>query len=486
MRLVAAMAVLLALALPLPAVAGPEGPQSVAGLAGRLSPAVVNISSSHRLNNGAGVPFPRGPKGSTLDQDLSGLNPNSGPDSRPGDAGEAESLGSGFIISDDGLVVTNEHVIDGADTVSVFMTDGTRFTAKVVGGDTETDLAVLKIDARKKLPFVEWGDSDGAQVGDWVMAIGNPFGLGGSVTLGIVSARNRDIMTGPYDSYIQTDASINQGNSGGPLFDMNGKVIGINTAIIARGGGSLGIGFATPSDMARPVIEQLAQFGVARRGWLGIGIQDVTDDIAASLGRPDAHGAMVTDVTAAGPADGVLKDGDIILSFDGKPIGKMRDLPRLVAETPIGKSVALGVYRGGKEQTATLVLGELKDDAPAPKPAAVQKPAPQPPKRPGRLGDIIGFELAPLDAARRKTYDLPGNMKGLVITSVKAGSEADQQGFVPGIVITEVSQQKVETVADAQAIVGQAMNAKKPAVLFKLVDASGQARFMAVKIDARS
>lgn len=482
MRMLAAVAAVVALSLCEPALcqqawAGPEGPQSVAALASQLSPAVVNISSSHRLNNGSGQPFPRGPKGTTLDQDLGRLNPNN-PD---GDPIEAESLGSGFIISADGLVVTNEHVIDGADTVSVYMTDGTRYTAKLVGSDTQMDLAVLRIDAQKKLPFVDFGDSDTAQVGDWVMAIGNPFGLGGTVTLGIVSARNRDIMAGPYDSYIQTDASINQGNSGGPLFDMNGKVIGINTAIIAQGGASLGIGFAIPSDMAKPVVQQLEQYGEARRGWLGVGIQDVTDDIAASLGRTDSHGAMVTDVTRSGPADGILKDGDIILSFDGKPIDKMRDLPRLVAQAAIGKPVALDIYRDGKEQSLTLTLGQLKTADAAPRPA-VAKPQAGPPKHSDKLGDIIGMELAPLDAARRKTYDLPGEMTGLVITSVKAGSDADQKGFIPGLVVTEVNQQKVETVADVQAAVGQAADAKRPAVLFKLVDASGQDRFMAVKI----
>ncbi|HVW90982.1 MAG TPA: Do family serine endopeptidase [Devosia sp.] len=481
MRMLAAVAAVLALSLCEPALcrqawAGPSGPQSVAALASQLSPAVVNISSSHRLNNGAGQPFPRAPKGTTLDQDLGRLNPNN-PD---GDPIEAESLGSGFIISADGLVVTNEHVIDGADTVSVYMTDGTRYTAKVVGSDTQMDLAVLRISAPKSLPFVDFGDSDTAQVGDWVMAIGNPFGLGGTVTLGIVSARNRDIMAGPYDSYIQTDASINQGNSGGPLFDMNGKVIGINTAIIAQGGASLGIGFAVPSDMAKPVVEQLAQYGEARRGWLGVGIQDVTDDIAASLGRPDSHGAMVTDVSRSGPAYGILKDGDIILTFDGKPIGKMRDLPRLVAEAPIGKPVTLDVYRDGKEQSLTLTLGELKTAEAAPKPAAAKPPPPA--KHSDKLGDIIGLELAPLDAARRKTYDLPGDLTGLVITSVKAGSDADQKGFIPGLVVTEVNQQKVETVADVQAAVGQATEAKKPAVLFKLVDGSGQDRFIAVRI----
>ncbi|HVX81943.1 MAG TPA: trypsin-like peptidase domain-containing protein, partial [Devosiaceae bacterium] len=278
---------------------GRQGPQSVAALAARLSPAVVNISSTH--HGLPGVPLPKVPDGSDPNR-----TSDDGTSSGTGDSEaippDAESLGSGFIISADGTVVTNNHVIDGADDVEVYLTDGTHWPARVLGTDSKTDIAVLKIEAKKPLPFVQFGDSNAAQVGDWVMAIGNPFGLGGSVTLGIVSARNRDIQSGPYDAFIQTDASINQGNSGGPLFDMDGKVIGINTAIIAEGGASLGIGFAIPGDLAKPVVEQLEEFGETRRGWLGVGIQDVTDDIAAAVGRPDAHGAMVTDVTSPGPS----------------------------------------------------------------------------------------------------------------------------------------------------------------------------------------
>ena len=284
-----------------------QGPQSVAALAAKLSPSVVNISSTHHIAGGPGVPYPTAPNGSTLNQYFDDLNPNQG-QGQGGDPGDSESLGSGFIISADGLIVTNNHVVDGADQMLVYLTDGTKLPAKLVGADLKTDLAVLKIDAGHTLPFVSFGDSDSAQVGDWVMAIGNPFGLGGSVTLGIVSARNRDIQSGPYDNFIQTDASINQGNSGGPLFDMDGKVVGINTAIIARGGASLGIGFAVPGNLAKSVVDQLAQFGETRRGWLGVGIQEVTDDTAASLNRKDTHGAMITDVTKAGPSDGVLQE----------------------------------------------------------------------------------------------------------------------------------------------------------------------------------
>ena len=381
-------------------------------------------------------------------------------------------------------MVTNNHVIDGADDIQIFLTDGSHYPAKVIGDDTKTDLAVLKIVAPKPLPFVEFGDSTAAQVGDWVMAIGNPFGLGGSVTLGIVSARNRDIQSGPYDSFIQTDASINQGNSGGPLFDMNGKVIGINTAIIAEGGASLGIGFAIPEDLAKPVVDQLVAYGETRRGWLGVGIQDVTDDIAASMGRTDTHGAMVTDVTKSGPADGVVEDGDIILSFDGKPIVTMHDLPRLVAETAVGKVVTLTVLRDGKEQKVSVTLKRLEDTQ---SPAKASKASPPPAKKPTplsgtpTLSDLVGIKLGVLDAAARKTYGLQQSVQGLVITAVTQGSDADLKGLIPGLIVAEVNRHKVATLADVDGAVADARKAGRTAVLFKIIDPSGQARFIAVK-----
>ena len=324
----------------------PPGPQSVAPLASRLAPAVVNISSAIVAPKAAiaaatanGAATKSGKAGANSSDSGDGSDPMAG----------AESLGSGFLISADGLVVTNNHVIEGADSVLVYLTDGTRLPAKIIGEDSKTDLAVLKIVPRHPLPFVQFGDSDSAAVGDWVMAIGNPFGLGGTVTLGIVSARNRDIDEGPYDSFIQTDASINEGNSGGPLFDMDGKVIGINTAIIAQGEASLGIGFAIPANLASPVIDQLITYGVARRGWIGVDVEDMNEDIAASLGLSNPRGAIVTEVTKGGPADGLLVDGDIITSFDGQPVEQMHDLPRLVAGTSIGKSVPVKVVRDGKE-----------------------------------------------------------------------------------------------------------------------------------------
>ena len=458
-----------------------QGPQSVAGLAKRLSPSVVNISSSHHVAGGHGVPRPGTPSGPSNDGGAQGFDDGSSGGDEGAAAEDTESLGSGFIVSADGLVVTNNHVIEGADQIQVYLADGSHLPATIVGADTQTDIAVLRINAKHKLPFVTFDDSDAAEVGDWVMAIGNPFGLGGTVTLGIVSARDRDIQSGPYDSYIQTDASINQGNSGGPLFDMNGKVLGINTAIVAEGGSSLGIGFAIPGNLAKPVVDQLVQYGETRRGWLGVGIQDVTDDIAASLGRTDTHGAMITDVTKPGPADGVLDEGDIILDFDGKEVDTMHDLPRLVAETSVGKLVPVKVLRDGSELTLAVTLGRLKDGDSKTVRASQSTAAPKATPPGATLGDLLGFQLEPIDGARRKTYALPDSAYGLVITSVKAGSDADMSGLTPGLIVASVNGQLVAKTADVQAVVDAARKAGRTAVLLRVVDPAGAGRFIGVK-----
>jgi serine protease Do len=335
------------------------------------------------------------------------------------------------------------------------------------------------------LPFVELGNSDSADVGDWVMAIGNPFGLGGSVTLGIVSARNRDIQSGPYDDFIQTDASINQGNSGGPLFDMDGKVVGINTAIIARGGYSLGIGFAVPVNLARPVVTQLAEFGETRRGWLGVGIDTVSDEMAASLGRPNTNGALVIDVTRTGPGDGIIEQGDIIIEFNGRPIVRMRDLPRFVAETGVGEKVKVKVLREGAEVMLDVTLGRLEDGekliaASQPQervlPPAVEAPAPG-------LRELLGLEVGPIDDEAREAFDIGEGTEGLVILDVEKGSDAERQGLLSGLVISEVNQQSVANVAELMEKVDAAKEAGRPAVLFKVTDPAGTSRFVAVKLD---
>jgi serine protease Do len=473
----------LSLAAPVEVVA--KGPESVAKLAAALSPAVVNIGTSKHIG-GNGQEFPKAPEGSPLNDLFDDLNPNQG--QGPEAEQEARSLGSGFIIKADGTIVTNNHVIDGADEITVMLTDGTRLPAKLVGADDKADLAVIKVDAGHPLPFVSFGDSDTALVGDWVMAIGNPFGLGGSVSLGIVSARNRDIQEGPYDDFIQTDAAINQGNSGGPLFDMDGKVVGINTAIIARGGSSLGIGFAVPVNLARPVVEQLAEYGETRRGWLGVNIQEVTPDIADSLGRPNADGALVVSVTKTGPSDGVIDEGDLILQFNGKAIRKMRDLSRFVAETAVGSDAAVTLLRGGKEMTLKIKLGRLEAGeqviaaAEQPKNTTPGPDLDEPVGPPPGLKEMLGLDLGPVDAGARKTYALSADAKGLVITEVVKGSDAEKQGLIAGLVISEVNQQKVDTVADVTEKVNAAKEAGRPAVLFKVTDPTGSHRFIAVRL----
>ncbi len=481
------VAAALATCVPIAPIAMAKGPESVASLAAELSPSVVNISTSRRLRGGGGVPFPEFPEGSPLREPFDELNPNNGQGEGP--MQEARSLGSGFVISADGFIVTNNHVIDGADQVEVFFTDGVRLPAKVVGKDDKTDLAVLKVEASRDLSFVEFGDSDLAVVGDWVMAIGNPFGLGGSVTLGIVSARNRDIQSGPYDQYIQTDASINQGNSGGPLFDMNGRVIGINTAIIARGGASLGIGFAVPGNLAKPVIDQLTEFGETRRGWLGVGIQEVTDDIASSLGRPNTNGALVIDITPGGPSDGQIAEGDIILEFDHRQIERMRDLPRVVALTAVGKAVPVKVLRQGKELMIDITLGRLEvgeqlmanaasPALPETAPSAAAEPVTPAPG----FDELVGFEIAPLDDKNRDEFAIADGVDGVVVTTVTDGSDAYEKGFLPGLVIVEVNQKKVATVDEVSQLVSEAKEAGRPAVLFKITDPTGSSRFIAVKL----
>jgi len=466
-----------------------KGPESVAGLAEVLSPAVVNIGTSRRVPGGPGVPFPDVPDGSPLQDFFDENNPNNGLGEEQ--MQEARSLGSGFIIGADGTIVTNNHVIEGAEEIEVYLTDGTRLPATIIGADDKTDLAVLKVEAGHDLPFVEFGDSDTAVVGDWVMAIGNPFGLGGSVTLGIISARNRDIQSGPYDQFIQTDAAINQGNSGGPLFDMNGKVVGINTAIIARGGSSLGIGFAVPGNLAKPVLDQLAAFGETRRGWLGVGIQEVSEDIRDSLGLTSTSGALVIDVTKGGPSDRVIVTGDIILAFDSKPIARMRDLPRVVAETAVGKAVPVKVLRDGKEVELDITLGRLEvgeqliasnGAAPADTvPAPVETPD-EPDPAPQGLGDLVGFDVAPLDEERRAEFGIAPEAEGIVVTGVKGGSDADQKGFIPGLIVTEVNQRQIATVDELNELVGQAREAGRPAVLFKVQDPTGASRFIAIRL----
>src|SRR5271167_576482 len=344
-----------------------RGPDNIADVAEKVIDAVVNISTSQTVDNRNSA-TPQLPPGSPFEEFFDEFfknrrnNQQGDNQNRPNAPRRVNSLGSGFIIDPSGLVVTNNHVIADADEVSVILNDGTTLKAEIVGRDTKTDLALLKVKAAVPLKSVKFGDSDKLRLGEWVIAIGNPFSLGGTVTAGIVSARNRDIQSGPYDNYIQTDAAINRGNSGGPLFNLNGEVVGVNTAIISPSGGSIGIGFAVPSNSAVAVIDQLRQYGETRRGWLGVRIQQVTDDIAESLNIKPAHGALVAGVDDKGPAKPAgIEPGDVVVKFDGYDVKEMHDLPRIVADTPVGKEVEVVVIRKGKEETHKVKIGRLED-----------------------------------------------------------------------------------------------------------------------------
>ena len=367
-----ALTAVAAVALVLPALSTPapaRGPETIADVAERVIDAVVNISTSQSVESRA-VPMPQLPPGSPFEEFFEEFFKNrrggegQGPNRSPR---RVSSLGSGFVIDSSGIVVTNNHVISEADDITVIFNDGSRLKAEVIGRDQKTDLAVLRVKTDKPLKAVKFADSDKVRLGEWVIAIGNPFSLGGSVTAGIVSARNRDINSGPYDNYIQTDASINRGNSGGPLFNLDGDVIGVNTAIISPSGGSIGIGFAVPSKTAMAVIDQLREHKEVRRGWLGVKIQQVTDEIAESLNIRPARGALVAGVDDKGPAKPAgIEAGDVIIKFDGKDVKEMRDLPRIVADTPVGKDVEVLIVRKGKEEKKTVKLGRLEDEKPTP------------------------------------------------------------------------------------------------------------------------
>jgi len=430
-------------------------PDGLADLAEKLLPAVVNVSSTQSAQtakNGApsGPDVPIFPPGSPFEQFFKDFL-NHGHPGQNGDTPRperrAQSLGSGFIIDASGLVVTNNHVIEGADEISVILQDNTTLKAEVVGRDETGDLALLKVKADKPLPTVEFGDSSTARVGDWVLAIGNPFGLGGTVTAGIVSARSRDIRQGPYDDFIQTDAAINRGNSGGPLFDMDGKVIGINTAIFSPSGGSIGIGFSIPSNMAKTIVMQLKQYGHPRRGWLGVRIQQVTPELAESVGLKGTEGAMVAGVTDGGPAEkSNIKGGDIILKFDGQDVKDMHALPRIVAETDVGKKVEVDLWRDGKEVSVDAVLDEKPSEE---KLASIDtgKKGPDVPSNARELADF-GMQISPITQDLKDRFQIGADQKGVVITDVKDGSVAAERGLKPGDVIVEVQQDDVATPDD--------------------------------------
>ena len=449
-------------------------PESFSGLAKRLLPTVVNISTSQTLKAPPQTAMPKLPPGSPLEDLFKNFM---GP--RGGQPRHVTSLGSGFIIDPSGFIVTNNHVIP-SDSITVTLADGITMPARVVGRDPKTDLALLKVNPRKPLPAAKFGNSDTAEVGDWVIAIGDPFGIGSTVTAGIVSARNRNINSGDYDDFIQTDAPINRGNSGGPLFDMDGNVIGINSAIFSPSGGSVGIGFSIPSNLARQIVGQLRQFGSARRGWIGVRIQQVTPEIAEGLGMNNTRGALVTNVTAGGPAARAgLRNGDLITGFDGKPVGDDRALPRIVADTPIGKTVSLDMLRRGQKQSLKITVQRLaEEDGKAVKPA---KPAPPPAKSQSRLARL-GLTLGTLDAPARAKFKVSANVQGVLVTAVRDGSAAGEKNLRVGDVIVEISSQPVKNADDITRKIEADAKAGKKVVLL-LISRGGDLTFVGLGLN---
>ncbi len=482
-----AASVVLAAAVP----AAARGPDGIADVAERVIDAVVNISTTQTVeaksgDGGKGGAMPQLPPGSQFEEFFEDFFKNKrGGDSKGGGGNQSRktnSLGSGFIIDTAGFAVTNNHVIADADEINVILNDGTKIKATLVGVDKKTDLAVLKFTPVKPLIAVKFGDSDKLRLGEWVIAIGNPFSLGGSVTAGIVSARNRDINTGPYDSYIQTDASINRGNSGGPLFNLEGEVVGVNTLIISPSGGSIGIGFAVPSKTVAAVVNQLRQFGELRRGWLGVRIQQVTDEIAESLNIKPARGALIAGIDDKGPAKPAgLEPGDVVVKFDGKDIKEPKDLSRVVADTPVGKAVDVVVIRKGDEQTRQVTLGRLEDEKEKPVQVAA-KPQAQPEPEKSVTQKTLGLDLAVLSKELRTRYKIKDGVKGVVITGVEGSSDAAEKRLGPGDVILEVAQESVASVADVKKRIDQAKKDGRKSVVLVVANADGDMRFVSLSL----
>ncbi|HKK85074.1 MAG TPA: Do family serine endopeptidase [Roseovarius sp.] len=446
--------------------------ESFADLADRVSPAVVNITTSTVVAQGAG-PSPIVPEGSPFEDLFREFRDRSGQGDRPR---RTSALGSGFVISEDGFVVTNNHVIESADEIIIEFFSGKELEAEVVGTDPKTDIALLKVSPDEALPYVSFGDSDTARVGDWVMAMGNPLGQGFSVSAGIVSARNR-ALSGTYDDYIQTDAAINRGNSGGPLFNMDAQVIGVNTAILSPTGGSIGIGFSMASNVVTRVVDQLKEYGETRRGWLGVRIQDVTDDVAEAMGLEEVRGALVTDVPEGPAAEAGMESGDVILSFDGKQVEDTRGLVRQVGNTQVGKTVRVVVFREGKTQTLKVTLGrrEAAEGAvPAAQPNGEEEPS---------EAAILGMTLSTLTEELRGQLDLGDEATGLVVTDVDNLSEAYEKGLRAGDVITEAGQQKVNAIGDFEDRIADAEEAGRKSILL-LVRRAGEPRFVALPLDS--
>jgi len=449
-------------------------PESFADLAEQISPSVVNITTSSSVAARSG-PGPIVPEGSPFEDFFRDFNDRTNPGGnadRP--PRRTQALGSGFVISEDGFIVTNNHVIEGADEILIEFFSGRELPATLVGTDPNTDIALLKVEADGALPFVSFGDSDVMRTGDWVMAMGNPLGQGFSVSAGIVSARNR-ALSGTYDDYIQTDAAINRGNSGGPLFNMDGQVIGVNTAILSPNGGSIGIGFAMSSDVVTKVIAQLKEFGETRRGWLGVRIQDVTGDIAESMGLEKAAGALVTDVPDGPAKEAGMLAGDVIVTFDGTEVSDTRGLVRTVGNTDVGKAVRVVVYRDGKTETLLITLGR-REDAESAVPAVA--PAPEAPV----TSEVLGMTLSSLTEEIRGELGLTAAVSGLVVTEVAEDSEAFEKNIRAGDIITEAGQSKIDGIADLEDRIEEAREAGRKSLLL-LVRRAGEPRFVALSLE---
>jgi serine protease Do len=473
-----------------PGPAARPAPDSFADLAAKLLPSVVNISTTQTLKSDrgrehAGPEIPQFPPGSPFEEFFKdffdhGAPKGGRPEAQPR---KATSLGSGFVIDPAGYVVTNNHVIADADEITVILHDDTNLKAELIGRDTKTDIALLKVKTDKPLSAAVWGDSDASRVGDWVLAIGNPFGLGGSVTAGILSARQRDINSGPYDDFLQTDASINRGNSGGPMFNMDGQVIGINTAIYSPSGGSIGIGFAIPSALAKAVVAELQNEPDhnVHRGWLGVRIQAVTDEIAESLGLDKVKGALIASVSDNGPAQlAGIQAGDVVLSFDGREVSDMRRLPRLVAETPVGKTVPVTLWRKRKENSVEVKVGRLEESDQ--KQASVQQTPKKSAKEEAGVVKTLGLTLSGVTADLKEKFSLSGDSKGVVVVDVAKDSPAAAKGVRPGDLIMEAAQEEVKNPGEVSSKIDEAKKSGRKSILL-LVERQGDLRFIALRLD---
>lgn len=465
-----------------------RGPEGLADLVDQVVDSVVNISVTQSLpeaqRQGGNPLF----EGTPFDEFLEDLMRR-----RPGPwGGEGEerrrprssSLGSGFVIDPSGIVITNNHVIGDSTDITVIFSDGQKLKAEIVGRDSKIDVAVLRVKGDKPFKAVKFGDSDKARVGDWVLAVGNPFGLGGTVTAGIVSARNRNIDSSPYDNYIQTDAAINRGNSGGPLFNMNGEVIGMNTAILSPSGGSVGIGFANPSNTISHIVDQIRQFGEARRGWLGVRIQNIDETLADSLNLGKVRGALVASVDSRGPAkSSSLKTGDVIIKFNGKPIQESRDLTNFVAATPVGTESVVTYLHDGKEMETKVVLGRLENNETLANSSGEDSQQGSSLLEKNSSGEkILGLNLVALNPKYRLRWNLKEDARGVLVLKVDPNSEAAEKRINAGDLIIEINQEVMVTPADIVKKVNEARAAKRKALLLLIANARGDVHFVALEL----